>query len=99
KGISSGVRWNCRVFEPTLSPLTKLASELIEVTGTPPVKAAVESLATRLNSSQTIVQDYLDTNGWVGDRVLLVVDQFENFIRRYEETDEQKAFIENLLHV
>jgi len=98
KDVSTGTRWNCRVFEPTISPLTKLASELIELTGKSPAKDQVESLANTLNSTCTGVQDYLEATPWIRARVLLVVDQFENFIRRYEGTNEQNAFIDNLLH-
>src|SRR5258707_2295265 len=59
KAGATGLRWKCRVFEPSASPLIKLASELIELTGEIPAKADVDSLASILSAGRGAMRDYV----------------------------------------
>jgi len=96
RGASVDSEWRCCVFEPTASPLQRLASELIQLAGLPPSKHNADSLAAALRSDSNALRNYIDNN-IDASRTLLVIDQFEDFIRRYDNTPEQRAFVDNLL--
>ena len=90
-------KWTYCVTKPAAHPLESLAIELVPkgerktvVTGLMDDMAA-DSRSLHLHARQTVGQ------AGAGDRLLLVVDQFEELFTLCKDPSERKAFVDNLL--
>lgn len=89
--------WIVRLITPTENPLQALAESLTPMDGAEVETAPPrEDLAHDSNSLSSAARWLVETEA--ANRLLLVVDQFEELFSLCRDEEERKAFIENLLY-
>ncbi|MCB0106098.1 MAG: DUF4062 domain-containing protein, partial [Caldilineaceae bacterium] len=89
-------RWPVHIMTPKAHPLKELAATLTRDSGSPLKQARlIDELAEDRRVLDLYVSQVL--SGTAADRLLLVVDQFEELFTLCKDQTERKAFIDNLL--
>ncbi len=92
----SSDRWQVHIITPTASPLKELAASLTSDVETVTATATLmDDLASDSRSLDLAVTRRLRRTG--GEKLLLVVDQFEELFTLCKDEAERQAFVENLL--
>ena len=89
--------WTIQVVTPGSRPLTTLAAKLTRLFPDRPMQQTLAQLRVDQQSLDLAVSVGLDGSP-VGDRVLLVVDQFEELFTLCQDEAEREAFLANLLY-
>ncbi|MGD2158178.1 MAG: BTAD domain-containing putative transcriptional regulator, partial [Anaerolineales bacterium] len=93
---SGSSRWPIHIITPTSHPLEALAASLTQdVESVTATATLIDDLASDPRSLHLSVRKTLA--GASGDRLLLVVDQFEELFTQCRDESERRAFIDNLL--
>jgi WD40 repeat protein len=87
--------WSQRVFQPGPRPLTSLAVQMTHMFVGAPVHETLDRLHDDARSLD-LVASLAAADGVPSDRVLLVVDQFEEVFTLCADEDERGAFLANL---
>ncbi|MCA1701997.1 MAG: TIR domain-containing protein [Actinobacteria bacterium] len=87
--------WSLRVFQPGPRPLTALAVQMTHLFADAPIHETLDRLHDDARSLDLAASVAL-TDGLPSDRVLLVVDQFEEVFTVCADEDERRAFLANL---
>ncbi|MCB0128926.1 MAG: ATP-binding protein, partial [Caldilineaceae bacterium] len=88
-------RWPVHIMTPKAHPLKELAATLTRNSGSPLKQARlIDELAEDRRVLDLYVSQVL--SGTAADRLLLVVDQFEELFTLCKDQTERKAFIDNL---
>ena len=101
--LCPGVRWQLHVLTPSSHPLQALASSLTRATESVTAAATLlDDLRTDARSLQLWVRRHLGlaqrgASQRGGERLLLVIDQFEELFTQCDDEAERQAFIDNLL--
>jgi len=91
-------RWQFHVMTPTAHPLKELATSLTRDSESVTATATLmDDLAGDARSLDLAAARLLKRPG-SGNRLLLVVDQFEELFTARQDEAERKAFVDNLLH-
>ncbi len=93
-GNGVGERWVVHVLTPTAHPLEALA---VELTRGVESATATTTLADDLARDARALRIFNQKRTGADERVLLVIDQFEELFTLCREEQERQAFIENLL--
>ena len=89
--------WSSRVFSPGARPLTALAVQMTHLFADTPMHQTLDRLHEDARTLDLAASVALDDHP-VSDRVLLVVDQFEEVFTLCADEDERRAFLANLLY-
>ena len=90
--------WDIRIITPTAQPVNKLATCLIG--DSRQSEAERKGLREKLQRSECGLRDHMDgllSQTGAGDRLLLVVDQFEEVFTLCRDKDQRRIFVDNLL--
>ena len=89
-------RWPVHIITPTAHPLEALAASLTRDSESVTATATlIDDLAKEARSLHLYARKLLSQNG--GERLLLVVDQFEELFTACKDAAERQAFVDNLM--
>ena len=95
--LTGSERWPLRVFAPGARPLTSLAVQMTHLFGEAPVHQTLDRLREDVRSLDLAASVAL-ADSLPAQRVLLVVDQFEEVFTLCGDEDERRAFVADLLY-
>ncbi|MGI8686913.1 MAG: TIR domain-containing protein [Acidimicrobiales bacterium] len=96
-GLDGSEDWRVGVLTPGPRPLTNLAATLAHLFAGPAVQQTLDAMRADTRSLDLAASVALDQRP-AGDRVVLVIDQFEELFTLCGSEDERKAFLGNLVY-